>query len=141
MQCWRFVRCERLRKKYSLYCAVNRLLTFYHCITARRSPAFKCIRVPFYISPTCFVCSPCPTLRRVSSPCLTLSRVCLCASQLSIGAGVLCLPVLRWTQPNLARPIRVNLFWPVIYIIATIFITIMPMIAKPVETGGCRMYS
>ena len=49
--------------------------------------------------------------------------------------------MLRWTQPNLARPIRVNLFWPVIYIIATIFITIMPMIAKPVETGGCRMYS
>ena len=49
---------------------------------------------------------------------------------------MLCLPVLRWTQPNLARPIRVNLFWPVIYIIATIFITIMPMIAKPVETGG-----
>ncbi|XP_043199529.1 Y+L amino acid transporter 2-like isoform X2 [Amphibalanus amphitrite] len=57
------------------------------------------------------------------------------ATWLSIGAGVLCLPVLRWTQPNLVRPIRVNLFWPIIYIIATIFITIMPMIAKPVETG------
>jgi len=57
------------------------------------------------------------------------------ATWLSIGGGVLCLPVLRYTQPNLPRPIRVNLFWPVIYIIATIFITIMPMIAKPMETG------
>ncbi|CAG9794686.1 unnamed protein product [Diatraea saccharalis] len=31
---------------------------------------------------------------------------------LSIGAAVLCLPVLRYTQPNLERPIKVNLFFP-----------------------------
>lgn len=55
--------------------------------------------------------------------------------QLSIGVSVLCLPWLRWTQPNLPRPIRVNLAWPVIYLIATIFVTVVPMIASPVETG------
>lgn len=33
-------------------------------------------------------------------------------SQLSIGAAVLCLPVLRYTQPNLERPIKVNLIFP-----------------------------
>lgn len=57
------------------------------------------------------------------------------ATWLSIGASVLCLPVLRWKQPDLPRPIRVNLFWPIIYILATVFITILPMVAKPRETG------
>lgn len=55
--------------------------------------------------------------------------------QLSIGVSVLCLPWLRWVQPNLPRPIRVNLAWPVVYLIGTAFITIVPMIASPVETG------
>ncbi|XKL59938.1 hypothetical protein PGB90_000954 [Kerria lacca] len=58
------------------------------------------------------------------------------ATWLSIGVGVLCLPVLRFTKPNLSRPIKVNLFFPVIYIIASIFITIVPMLAKPKETGS-----
>lgn len=47
---------------------------------------------------------------------------------------------LRYTQPNLVRPIRVNLFWPILYLIATIFVTVVPMYASPVETGyGCLM--
>ncbi|XP_054267220.1 Y+L amino acid transporter 2-like isoform X1 [Macrosteles quadrilineatus] len=62
------------------------------------------------------------------------------ATWLSIGVSVLCLPVLRWTQPNLARPIKVNLFWPILYIVCSLFVTIVPMIASPVETGiGCLM--
>lgn len=55
--------------------------------------------------------------------------------QLSIGVSVLCLPWLRWAQPNLPRPIRVNLAFPVVYLIATVFVTVVPMIAEPVETG------
>lgn len=55
--------------------------------------------------------------------------------QLSIGVSVLCVPVLRWTQPDLIRPIRVSLFFPVIYIIATLFVTIVPMWVTPYETG------
>ena len=31
--------------------------------------------------------------------------------------------------------VQVNLIFPIIYIIATVFITIVPMIASPVETG------
>ena len=31
--------------------------------------------------------------------------------------------------------LQVQLFFPVIYIIATVFITIVPMVASPVETG------
>lgn len=55
--------------------------------------------------------------------------------QLSIGVAVLCLPWLRWAQPNLPRPIRVNLAFPIVYLIATVFVTVVPMIASPVETG------
>lgn len=54
---------------------------------------------------------------------------------MSIGAAVLCLPWLRWAQPNLPRPIKVNLAFPIFYLIATAFVTIVPMIASPVETG------
>ncbi|KAG8227220.1 hypothetical protein J437_LFUL003426 [Ladona fulva] len=62
------------------------------------------------------------------------------ATWLSIGIAVLCLPVLRWTQPDLPRPIKVNLFFPIIYILCSVFVTIVPMIASPVETGyGCIM--
>ncbi|XP_054709310.1 large neutral amino acids transporter small subunit 2-like [Uloborus diversus] len=57
------------------------------------------------------------------------------ATWLAIGLAVVCLPYLRWKQPELARPIKVNLFFPIIYILATIFITIVPMIAEPVDTG------
>lgn len=48
---------------------------------------------------------------------------------------MLCLPWLRWSQPNLLRPIKVNLIFPVFYILATLFVTIVPMYASPVETG------
>ncbi|KAL0811531.1 hypothetical protein ABMA28_009919 [Loxostege sticticalis] len=62
------------------------------------------------------------------------------ATWLSIGASVLCLPVLRYTQPNLERPIKVNLFFPVIYIICTILVVAVPAVASPAETGiGCLM--
>ncbi|KAL7729772.1 hypothetical protein ACLKA6_014636 [Drosophila palustris] len=57
------------------------------------------------------------------------------ATWLSIGVAVLCLPWLRWAQPNLPRPIRVPLVFPIVYLIATIFVTVVPMYASPVETG------
>ncbi|XP_071514777.1 large neutral amino acids transporter small subunit 1 isoform X4 [Panulirus ornatus] len=57
------------------------------------------------------------------------------ATWISIGLAVLCVPWLRWKAPDLERPIRVNLVWPVLYIIATIFITILPMWEAPIETG------
>ncbi|KAJ6222527.1 hypothetical protein RDWZM_001072 [Blomia tropicalis] len=57
------------------------------------------------------------------------------ATWLAIGLGVACLPYLRWKRPDLARPIKVNLIWPTIYIAASIFITIVPMLADPKGTG------
>ncbi|XP_063707414.1 Y+L amino acid transporter 2-like [Culicoides brevitarsis] len=62
------------------------------------------------------------------------------ATWLSIGAAVLCLPWLRWKQPNLERPIKVNLIFPVFYLLATLFVVIVPMLASPRETMyGCLM--
>ncbi|XP_011305349.1 large neutral amino acids transporter small subunit 1 isoform X2 [Fopius arisanus] len=62
------------------------------------------------------------------------------ATWLSIGVSVLCVPWLRWAQPNLPRPIKVNLAFPIFYILATLFVTLVPMYASPVETGyGCLM--
>ena len=59
--------------------------------------------------------------------------------QLSIGAAVVCVPYLRWKRPDLERPIRVNMFFPIIYIMATVFIVVVPCIASPVETGTSAM--
>ncbi|KFM70561.1 Y+L amino acid transporter 1, partial [Stegodyphus mimosarum] len=41
------------------------------------------------------------------------------ATWLAIGLAVVCLPYLRWKQPDLPRPIKVNLFFPIIYILAS----------------------
>jgi len=57
------------------------------------------------------------------------------ATWVSIGLAVFCLPWLRWKHPEWERPIKVSLIWPVLYILATIFITIVPMVASPIETG------
>lgn len=58
--------------------------------------------------------------------------------QVSIGLAVLCLPWLRWKHPEWQRPIKVNLIFPILYILATIYITIVPMIASPLETGKLK---
>ena len=60
---------------------------------------------------------------------------------MSIGLAVFCLPWLRWKHPEWERPIKVSLIWPVLYILATIFITIVPMVASPVETGKSSFHS
>ena len=36
--------------------------------------------------------------------------------------------------------LQVHMIWPVLYILATVFITVVPMIAKPFETGQQSHY-
>lgn len=61
-------------------------------------------------------------------------------SWLAIGLAVACVPYLRWKHPEWERPIKVNLFWPYIYILATVFITTVPMVSDPNSTlMGCLM--
>merc|ERR1712142_1248250 len=47
------------------------------------------------------------------------------ATWVSIGLAVFCIPWLRWKHPEWERPIKVQMVFPVIYIIATIFITVV----------------
>lgn len=62
------------------------------------------------------------------------------ASWLAIGIAVACVPYLRWKHPEWERPIKVNLIWPIIYIIATLIIITVPMISEPKSTlMGCAI--
>ena len=42
------------------------------------------------------------------------------ATWFSIGAAVACIPYLRWKCPELERPIKVHLAFPIIYIVMTL---------------------
>jgi len=57
------------------------------------------------------------------------------ATWLSIGVAVSCLPYLRWKHPEWERPIKVPLILPIIYIICSILVTLVPMMSAPGETG------
>jgi L-type amino acid transporter 8 len=61
-------------------------------------------------------------------------------SWLAIGIAVACVPYLRWKHPEWERPIKVHLFWPIIYIIATLVIITVPMLSEPKSTlMGCAI--
>lgn len=60
------------------------------------------------------------------------------ASWLAIGVAVACVPYLRWKHPDWERPIKVHMIFPIVYILATIFIITVPMISDPKSTLlGC----
>ena len=50
----------------------------------------------------------------------------------------------RWNIFNIKKYfkiffLQVHMIWPVLYILATVFITVVPMIAKPFETGNINI--
>lgn len=57
------------------------------------------------------------------------------ATWLSIGLAIVSLMYLRWKRPDMPRPIKVSLVWPIIYTIVTIYLIILPLYASPTETG------
>ena len=71
----------------------------------------------------------------ISSDIVQLMNYIGFATWFSIGAAVACIPYLRWKHPELERPIKVNLAFPIIFILMTLAITILPMIQQPVETA------
>ena len=70
-----------------------------------------------------------------SSDIITLINYTGFGTWASIGLAVVCLPVLRKKHPEWERPIKVNLLFPFIFILATLLILIVPMIANPIDTG------
>lgn len=53
----------------------------------------------------------------------------------AIAMAVVALLVFRKTRPNADRPVKVWLGWPIIYIVFSIFLTVLPIWASPVESG------
>uniref|UniRef100_X2APT2 Amino acid permease/ SLC12A domain-containing protein n=1 Tax=Capitella teleta TaxID=283909 RepID=X2APT2_CAPTE len=57
---------------------------------------------------------------------------------LAVGLAVGALLYFRYTRPDMKRPIKVGLVWPIIYCAFSVFLVIVPLYASPFETGmGC----
>lgn len=54
---------------------------------------------------------------------------------LAVGIAVFCVLWLRWKRPDLPRPYRVNLAFPIIYCLATVYLVLVPLYNEPVTTG------
>ncbi|XP_063424208.1 large neutral amino acids transporter small subunit 1-like [Mytilus trossulus] len=53
---------------------------------------------------------------------------------LAIGMSIVVLLYFRKTRPEMNRPIKVNLFWPILYVAMTVFLVALPFYASPRET-------
>ncbi|XP_033725414.1 large neutral amino acids transporter small subunit 1-like [Pecten maximus] len=71
----------------------------------------------------------------VSADMFALIKYVSFVNWMSIGLSVVVLLYFRKTRPNMDRPIKVHLFWPILYVTITFFLVLLPIIASPVETG------
>lgn len=59
---------------------------------------------------------------------------------LAIGMSIVVLLYFRKVKPAMKRPIKVNLFWPILYVTMTILLVVLPFYASTRETiYGCIM--
>ncbi|GFS14829.1 large neutral amino acids transporter small subunit 2-like [Elysia marginata] len=54
---------------------------------------------------------------------------------LSVGASIAGMVYLRFTKPDLPRPIKMPLFVPFIFLVVTAFLLVVPLVAAPRDTG------
>lgn len=54
---------------------------------------------------------------------------------LSTAACILALLWLRYKKPDTPRPIRVNTAIPVIFLVCCVFLTAVPAVTEPINTG------
>ncbi|XP_014667469.1 PREDICTED: large neutral amino acids transporter small subunit 2-like [Priapulus caudatus] len=54
---------------------------------------------------------------------------------LAIGLAVFSVLWFRWKWPDAPRPIKVNIIWPILYTLGSIFLVVLPAIAEPKDTG------
>ena len=54
---------------------------------------------------------------------------------LAVAASVGALLWLRYSQPNLHRPIKVNLILPIVFFVTCVFLVLLPFYVSPYETG------
>ncbi|XP_006817415.2 Y+L amino acid transporter 2-like [Saccoglossus kowalevskii] len=54
---------------------------------------------------------------------------------LSTGVAVAGLITLRWTKPNLPRPIKLPLFLPALFVVMSLFLVIVPFYTRPIVSS------
>ncbi|KAK3799129.1 hypothetical protein RRG08_051404 [Elysia crispata] len=54
---------------------------------------------------------------------------------LSVGASIAGMVYLRFTKPDLPRPIKMPMFVPYIFLAVTAFLLVVPLVAAPYDTG------
>jgi amino acid transporter len=54
---------------------------------------------------------------------------------LAIGLSVVALLYFRYARPTMKRPIKVGLFWPILYVAASVFLVAVPLVTNPIEAG------
>ncbi|KAI8746665.1 large neutral amino acids transporter small subunit 2, partial [Biomphalaria glabrata] len=54
---------------------------------------------------------------------------------LSVGASIVGMVYLRFTKPDMPRPIKMPLFIPFFFLITVLFLLIVPLMAAPYDTG------
>lgn len=115
---------------------------FYAGAQERQMPSLLSMIQVNHLTPTPAVIAMCllSLLYLLSNDIYSLINYVGFTSWLAIGIAVACVPYLRWKHPDWDRPIKVHMFWPIIYILATIFITLVPMISDPQNTlMGCAI--
>lgn len=146
---------ERLYGKWSLivpifvamstFGGVNGILLtssrlFYAGAEERQMPSLLSMIQISHLTPTPAVIAMCllSLLYLMSNDIYLLINYVGFTSWLAIGIAVACVPYLRWKHPEWERPIKVHLFWPIIYIIATLVIITVPILSEPKSTiMGC----
>ncbi|XP_014775366.2 large neutral amino acids transporter small subunit 1 isoform X2 [Octopus bimaculoides] len=71
----------------------------------------------------------------VSDDVLTLINYVSFVQWLSVGLSIFALVYLRYTKPNLPRPLKFNIFIPISFLIAVAFLLIIPFVAAPREAS------
>ncbi|XP_067853693.1 large neutral amino acids transporter small subunit 2-like [Heptranchias perlo] len=65
----------------------------------------------------------------------TLINYVVFINYLCYGATVAALLVLRWKKPNISRPIKVNLLFPIVYLLFWAFLLVFSFYSEPVVCG------
>lgn len=54
---------------------------------------------------------------------------------LSVAASIAGLLWLRVKRPEVQRPVKVNIMIPIVFLLCCVFLTVVPIIKKPLNTG------
>lgn len=71
----------------------------------------------------------------ITSDIHKLITYCTIVESFFVMLSVSGLLYMRWKQPKLVRPIKVNIFVPITFVVICIFLIILPCVEAPYEVG------